>query len=603
MPRSAQPRPKGTLSQRALAIQEAVAGPDRYLDRRLDLVAWTADDSRRGIPTGETLLSSGGKWDRIEARFLDPISEGDAEDRVLVGVEESQVPFVGFLNEWLCDYRDGIPREASLVLMRGARRSGKTFAGVAAVVAVALDCPQAEDGTPLIAWLVCKSYREMFEVESWIRNRIPAEWYHYQGAPVFEFHLRNGQNEQGAIIRLLSADDDDATKQGRVDVCFINEPQKMGPRAIANAVLGSADLGGLVILGANRPKLGESRGEWMFDLVEAVEDEAVRAALGSRVDSLGVKIFDVDPTKNKSIDQVARHKRGRIAIIIDPSLVSDDKDDGKWRRYEDKALHQFNKHTHLHALPEPEFLPPDITRSVANDRGEWGDWTHACGLDFDWDPHIVGVLYRIFGSPEDPLFWAVHEFVGDEKWTIQRWIDAFGDWGARYGYTPENTLLIGDASGGRPSRASDPKTEGNERTSFEIIQAAERDGTHWTVIPPQDHRGKTGRARNPFVDERLDLANELLRNAEDRPLLAGGHTRFRIDPIRCPWLARCARESTTVRKMARRRLTHDQFAHAIDAATYPLWRLAPLPGQRGGGVEGFGGVSGFRRSGSPYPTR
>jgi hypothetical protein len=66
------------------------------------------------------------------------------------------------------------------------------------------------------------------------------------------------------------------------------------------------------------------------------------------------------------------------------------------------------------------------------------------------------------------------------------------------------------------------------------------------------------------VDERLDLANDLLRR-----------DRWKIDPTRCPWLAECAREATTERKTGRRKLKHDQFSHAIDAATYPLWRLAP----------------------------
>lgn len=473
------------------------------------------------------------------------------------------MPFVTWLNEWLSDYRDGFPRDITLAFLRGARRSGKTFAGVAAVVAMALDCPVAADGTPLIAWLVCKSYREMYEVQSWIRNRLPADWFHELGAPIFEFHLTNGKGGAGAVIRLLSADDDDATKQGRVDIAFINEPQKMGARAIANCVLGAADLGGLVILGANRPRANDSRGEWMFDLVEAVEDEAITNALGKRGESLGVKVFDVDPKKNKSIDQIARRRAGRLATVIDKSLASDDEDDGKWRRSGEKAFWEFDKHRHLHACPEVAPGLPDITREVGRERGEWGDWQYIAGVDFDWRPHIVCVIYRVFGTIDDPTFWAVGEFAGEKRWTTQQWIEAFGDWGEGRGFTPSSLLFIGDASSSWPGRKDDPKVE-EGRTSFETIE-----GAGWTIIPPQDHRGKTGKARNPFVDERLDLYNELLRR-----------DRIRIDPVKCSWLAQCAREATTERKTGRRKLVHNQFAHAIDASSYPPWRLAARPGEK-----------------------
>lgn len=544
-----------TLRQRFKAVEAAIDGPERYLDMRLDLTR----------PGGESVITSGGRWDKTFGRFCDPTTEQDAEQSTLVELVESQVDFALWFAEWLCAFREGYPRDVTLAMMASDRRAGKSFVAVAAVVACCVDAPVATDGTPLIAWIVAKNFRERFELEQWILNRIPSTdthgkhgWYRHVGAPVHEFRFVHGPT-----LRLISADDDDSTKQGRVDIAFINEPQKMGPRAVANAVLGCSDLGGLCILAANPPG-GNSRGEWMFDLKDAIDDEAFAIRKNEKREPLGIKYFHLDSKKNKAIDQIARRRAGRIATIIDPTLAAGDVE-GEWRRPVEKACWEFDKHRHYG--PAPQVGIRDITRTVVNERsGEYGDWAYVAGTDLQTKPHIVTVIYRVFGDIDDPMFCAVDEFTGERRWTEELYLEAFRERFPQY--TPETLLFIMDASSDWQGTQHD--FENGERDSFSVWRD---DG--WTVVQPQESkgRGKPGRGRNPNIDDRLQLFNELLRR-----------DRWRVDEKRCPWTAECVRQATTKRETGRRRLVGNKYAHDIDAATYPLWRLARKPGSgsRGG---------------------
>jgi hypothetical protein len=204
-------------------VEAALAGPDRWKELRLDLTG----------PDGLPVLTAGGVRDDTLKCLLDP-SEQEAKDSAVVQLQESQLEFIGWYGDWLCDFREGIrgtpAREISVAMLAGDRRGGKTFAGDAAVLAASIDVPIAPgQNTPLIAWIVSKTFGERFELEQWILNRIPGVWYRHRQAPEHEF-----QFVHGPTLRLLSADDPDGLKQGRVDICFINEPQKLQARAVAN---------------------------------------------------------------------------------------------------------------------------------------------------------------------------------------------------------------------------------------------------------------------------------------------------------------------------------------------------------------------------------
>lgn len=534
--------------RRLRAVEAALAGPDRWKDLRLDLTG----------PDGAPVLVAGGRWDDTLKCFVDP-SDEDAETAAVVSLQESQLEFAAWYAEWLCDFREGIRgtavRETQVAMLAGDRRGGKTFAGDAAVLAACIDVPIAPgQKTPLITWIVSKSFRERFELEQWILNRIPGAWYHHRQAPEHEFKFVHGPT-----LRLLSADDPDSLKQGRVDVCFINEPQKLQARAVANVILGASDLGGLVILAANPPAAGNTRGEWMFDLKDAIDDERVGLAKGAKLEPLGVKYFHVDSKKNKAIDQIARRRAGRIVTIIDPSLKTGDVE-GEWRRPVERAIWEFDKHKHLHALPVPEFRRIEVTQQVARRHYYLEHCAGIAGGDFQFKPHIVGAVARLFGDADAPEYHFVDEHV-EPRATEEQFLEGFEErLGSRY--TRDDTLWVLDASAFWQGAHHD--FEANERTSSEVLI-----GDGWVAIPPQPPRGKTGRGRNPPVDERLSLYNEAMRQ-----------DRIKIDPIRCPWLAECAREATTKRDTGKRRLVANKWAHGIDAMSYVVWLCEPRPDDR-----------------------
>jgi hypothetical protein len=496
---------------------------------------------------------AGGTWDNLDHRFLDPATEHEPEKSAVIELEESQVPYTLWFAEQLADFREGYPRDISLALVAGDRRAGKTFDAYACQIAALIDVPLLPTtGLPAIGWTVSKTFRERAELDDLITGYVPAHFYKHQRAPDHRYTFVHG-----SILRNLSADDPDSLKQGRVDWLLYNEPQKMQARGIVNGLYGTSDQGGLCTLAANPPTPADTRGEWLFDLKEAIDDEMKSQANRRRREPLGAVYFNFSSKDNTKIDQPARKRVGRLATIIDPTNSSAE-GNGEWRRPGDKACWEFDRYRHVHAVPDVAPGLRDVTRELVRERAEWGDWNFVAGVDFDFRPHIVAVIYRVFGSIDDPLFWAVDEFAGERSWTVKRWIEEFAGWGEERGFTPGTLLMVGDASSGWPGRDSDPKLE-QDRNAFETIE-----GAGWTIVPPQDHRGKTGRARNPFVDERLDLLNEQLRR-----------DRLRLDPKRCSWLVECARQATTERKTGRRKLKHDKYAHAIDAASYPIWRLAP----------------------------
>jgi len=505
----------------------------------------------RRAKDSSTLLFAGGVWDRIEHVFV----RQTPDEVCCIDLEESQVEYTSWFAEFLRDFREGYPRDISAALIAGDRRAGKTFDAYFCQWSALIDVPLLPStGKPAIGWTISKTYKERDELDQLVATFLPEKWFDASRAPEHRYDLKNG-----SVLRNLSADDPDSLKQGVVDWLLYNEGQKMAARAVVNGLYGTADRAGLCMIACNKPTASDSRGEWLFDLREAINDEQVSRAKGAKVEPLGIKFFGFSSKDNTKIDQPARRRVGRLAAIIDPGQAEADDADAAldWKRPGDKALWEFEKHRHLQA--QPQLGARDVTCEVVAERGEYGTkWTHVAGIDFDFRPHIVCVINRIFGSADDPTFHSVDEFAGEKLWTVKQWIEEFAAWGEARGYTPETLLFIGDASSGW-RRPEDPKLEDEDRNAFEVIQ-----GAGWTIIPPQDHRGATGRARNPRVDERLDLANDHLRR-----------DRWFIDPIRCPWLAECAREALTERKMARRRLVHNKHAHAIDASTYPIWRLAP----------------------------
>src|SRR3954470_13817171 len=147
-------------SVRLAALDAATRDTTRYVDLALLL---------RRRKTGEILLAAGGRWDRIDRRFL-AMQPPSAR---IIDLEESQVEFTIWFAGFLRDFREGRPRDVSLALAAGARRSGKTFGLLMAIIALVIDVPEI-DGSSTIGWLVSASYQERDELDKAILEYIPA---------------------------------------------------------------------------------------------------------------------------------------------------------------------------------------------------------------------------------------------------------------------------------------------------------------------------------------------------------------------------------------------------------------------------------------------
>ncbi len=505
----------------------------------------------------ETLLFAGGKWDFFERRFVSL----NPQDQVgVIYLEESQVAFTEWFAGFLHDYREGYPRDISLALAAGDRRAGKTFAAYFCQIAALIDVPRLRHDTPTIGWTVSKTYRERAELNDLILNLIPDNFYKHKGTPEHRYDFVHGP-----VLRNLSADDPDSLKQGRVDFLLYNEPQKMQARAIVHGLYGTADKAGLAILAANRPSEHDTQGEWLYDLKEAVDEEIIAQAKDQNRTTLGAVFFGFSSRENTKIDQPARKRVARLAAVIDKAQAEADDAEGAgdWKKPGERASKEFKRHRHV--VPLPDAGARDCTAQVASERGTWGDWSVVAGADFqDKSWAIAGVVAKLLGDPADPTihFCDEHYNNSDERLYLETFEDRFA---APRGYEKHNVLWIGDASGSWQTA----KHEEGERTSFSVWAEC-----GWTIIPPQEARGDTGRARNPFVDDQLVLWNELLRR-----------DRIRFDPARCEWLIACVKEAKTKRDRGRRRIVQNKYAHALSAALYLVWRLAPKPRDKLNGCD------------------
>jgi len=497
---------------RAELAAAGLSDDDRYLDICLIL---------RRDKTKETLLFAGGRWDFADRRFLDC----DPEQCKIVDLEESQVPFtLWFAKEWLCPFREGFPRDTSLVGAIGERRGGKTFDLIQCELAAAVDVPLV-DGSPLVGWVISANYQERDEVDQTIVSTLPSTWFKYRGQPHYRYTLAHG-----STIRSVSANDPDTLKRGRGDILLFNEAQKMSVEALTHGIYGTIDKGGLAMLAANPPR--KQRGEWVRTLKEAIDDGLVPSA----------KFFGFSAKDNTKIDHVARGRVDNIVRVINPKAADADTD-GAWLPVGDRAYYKFDRRTHLKCVPELGDVTAELLR-----RKVGRVYAFLGGVDFQGVPHHAGVVLRAFGDLARPTYFATDEILttGVEE-------DFLAEVDDKDRYEPANLLWIGDASG--QWQTGGDRTKG--RQSFDIFKSQ-----RWHIRPPQLKRTDKGEwSKNPNIADRMNLVNRLLAEG-----------RLFIDPNTCPRLAESIRECEL-----KFHKPHGEHSHITDALGYALFWIEPRP--------------------------
>jgi hypothetical protein len=480
--------------------------------------------------TGEILLAAGGRWDRIERRF---INERPPRARV-IDLEESQVEFVRWFAAFLRDLREGRPRGVSVVLAAGDRRGGKTFALMLCAVALLIDVPSIASSAT-VGWAVSASYQERDEIDKLIQEQIPRAWYTPRKAPEYRYIFAHG-----STLRNVSANDPETLRRGRVDVAVYNEAQKIPLAGLVNGVMGTADKGGIALLAANPPR--RTVGEWVRELKIAVEEKRVE----------GVLHFGFSSKDNTQIDQPAKSRVGQIVRLLDPRAAQAD-DEGLWLPVGDRAYPKWSQS--LIGEP-PAYRLREITEQLLYEMTSVS-YQFVAGGDFQGRPHQAAAILRVFEGENGPIYWFVDELL------VEGTEYHLSDAAHERGYTPESMTWIADASG----EWQNAKHNSAGGTSFDVLRSQ-----RWNVQGPTEVQrpDRSRYSKNPDIDRRLGLVYLLMEQG-----------RLRVDP-RCAWLIESFEKCPLGENRYGRRRPYGKHAHVTDAAGYPLWFLEPKPGETGG---------------------
>ena len=507
------------------------ANADRFVDLA---VAWERKK------TGEQLGYFGGRWDSVEKRF----TTDKPERCIVVQFNESQVELAQNAAWWIQERAMDRPRPFINLFALGDRGGGKTYATVAILGTLQIEFPQLGSDSS-IAWAVSRSHADRAEIDRTFQSIFPAGWYVYREWPHHAYKWITG-----AQLFNASADSVEGLRaKGRVDFLLINEAGIVGKQVPFNSVPRIKDRGGLALYTANPPQ--QTKGEWILDLHEKAE---AAKELGRDYHTKFVRVLSAG---NTNLDKAVADQVASFLYDLDPKAAKADVE-GLLLPIGDRAYFRFRKNLHLH--PEP--LGGDITRAFTLSRlGR--EYDYIGGADFQAKPHNAAVICKVYGSLYDPILWVVDDFLvgpGTEDDLLNEIDDA--------GYTPDNLVWVGDASG----QWQDGKHNTNGRDSFKVFQSR-----RWHIVPPAAKKTDKGNwSKNPPIEKRVSLVNRFLGDpAVNAPV------RLVLDPgteetPKCRRIAEALRECPWVKARFGGK-PNGPYAHVTDALGYVVWWVCPSP--------------------------
>lgn len=501
----------------------------------------------------EEILRVGGRWDRVERRWVGDAAQvavirvppGGAQERAArwlarwfrahVSGDWSEFHKRNAAGEMVRDDNGEPLRNVWSALFLGGRRSGKSWLAVAALALYLVAYPGS------IVWAVSPTQTETAELEKALRQMIPADWYTYRGAgtgKVSTFTFLHG----GELL-MLSGFKAEGLRRGRVDLVLYNEGQNQSHAGYVQVRAPIADTGGLVIIAANPPS--KPIGRWVDEHKEGIEKGAIDGVL-----------FEFNPEDNPWVEMAALH-----AMAAEVDEVTYDRDIlGLSRPIGDVVFHAWQDKYSKRAVP---LGLVDVTEEVT--RKHLGRaFPFVVGMDFQADPAMVAAVLKFFRDPIDPtedlLTWVVGEVVvpdsneeelvdaleASDRWEID------GTYKAGAGYRPEECGVVMDASGwfqdGEHSKG---------RKSDLRLKAR---GWRWLYKPQK------GSDKNPDILERVKIGNARLKTKDQR-------RHMWVTP-ECTHVARALKFWERKEGIPWRR---SPYAHLCDAVTYPLYRVFGRP--------------------------
>lgn len=475
--------------------------------------------------TGEILLKVGGVWDSQERRYV-----SEAADGRIIDLEESQVEAAQLAAWWIQQRLANEPRDFCALFLIGNRGSGKTTFSEILVGTFVVAFPTF-DNSPSITWQVSSSHAERDELDRELQQHLPGAWYHYTEFPKHVYKWAHGPTTTN-----VSADDPDALKRGRVDLAFFNEAQKISKRAIAYGIARLKDKGGLTVFAGNWPNT--LKGKWILDLHKKAEEKREAG------EPFPIAFVEMKAAANRHQDNAVADQLTEIITILDPRIAAADID-GRLLRVDQPAYWEYSKQKHVRELPQLG----DITREFTR-RRTGREYDCIAAVDFQATPHMAASLWKIFGTVKEPLLWAFDELVVEQA-SEEDLISELAD----NEYAPENTLVIGDASG----QWQDGK-HNHERDSFQVFRAH-----RYHIIAPTKPKSKTRRSANPPVEQRIKLHNQVLQ--VQQMLFSPSCTKLQEAHAECP-----LREGRYGKVYP-----YGFYAHLTDTAGYLAWWAFPKP--------------------------
>lgn len=471
----------------------------------------------------ETILRVGGRWDPNTRTWSSSEPETAVRYRMHRGQEPAARKFAAWLPRYVSQNFAGEPLAPGGrlfdIFLRGGRRGGKTHV---AIVFVILFCLAKRDR---IVHALSAIADTSVELQSGLAALIPPEWYggkprQRKNRPV-EFAFVNG-----SVIRLLSGKS--YRKQGRVDLGFLNEMQDGFPRETYDKIRAPiADTGGLIV-GAFNPA-DDVESIWVDEIFHASQDGKITGAVGYQLAPRDNPLITHEALEAMRSSMDARAARREL--------------DGEDVPVGDAVMHEWTESDHW-IDPPPGW--PDITAAFLAARGAPPAGAFV-GMDFQRSPYMAARIYRVHRAPdgrECPWIVGEADVEGDEEALHLELVAKGAD--------PATWPAVIDASAWWQDGAH---TEG--RTSDRVLRRL-----GWKhLLRPQVKSD-----RNPEIKIRMRNANRLLRSGTKVVLLHVARA--------------CVRTAEAFKKYPRIKgvpSRHSDFAHGVDAATYPLFRFFPPP--------------------------
>lgn len=489
---------------------------------------------------GTELYRAGGEWDRKTKRYT-----GCFEKAHRIRLRPSQYEAAQYGLWWLQERKAGRPRDFVIEFLIGDRGGGKTALGSILAGLFVLEFPEF-DGSPSIAWQVSKSHDERDEVDKDLKEFFPFEgrWYIYT-----EYRGHKYRWVNGATLKNISADDEEALKRGRVDFIFGNEVGKMGKRVPIYGIGRLKDKGGFGVFTSNRPT---ARSRWILQWAEKA-DEAKKAGK-----LYPVVFIKVPSAENDTLDRPTADQISQLVNDIDPSLADDDME-ALFDPVGKRAYWKFQKPANVQEPPDLG----DITREfTAKKPGVGRPFDFVGSVDFQTYPGVVATIWKVYGTLEAPVLWAVDEVEVPEA-TEEQYLEELVETEGGL-YNPANLMWTGDNTGQIQNSKHDPR----ERTSFAVWAAH-----GWKIVPNVRPKDSSHRPNNPRVERRVGLTNYLLNHVSGRT----GTPHIMISH-------RCVRLITALRecelkisgKFGTPYPAHP-YSHLTDTVGYLAWWAWPKP--------------------------